>query len=686
MRHEILVDILLLLAATVVVVGLFRRLRIPAIIGYLAVGVLVGPNGLALPADAEEVRFMAELGVVFLMFMVGLEFSLPVLAASRGAILGFGGAQVLLTGGLGAALAAASGLPVAASIVVGGALAMSSTAIVLRQLTEQGELATRHGRLAVSVLLFQDVAVLPILVVIPVLAAGGSAMTLTLLEALAKAALVFAAMLLAGRWLISPIIHWIARARSPEFFVLATLLLIFGAAAVADFSGLSLALGAFLAGMVVGETPFKHYTEAEIRPFRDVLLGLFFVTIGMQLDLPAIGASWQAVAILLLAIVVGKPLLILALSRLGPTHPAVVFRTGFCLGHVGEFGLLIISVALDQRLIGSAVGQALLAAMVLSMMVAPLAIRWNAMGMKRWNFLGYRDNLERQEVRAARLSEALEDHVIVCGYGNYGRHLVRFLELEGVPYIALDTDTDTVRRARLTHKRVLYGDAGRLTLLEAVGVMRARALAITFDEPDMALKIIRQVRPELPSLPILVRAADVSDLDVLEAAGASDVLPEALEASIQLAAQLLLLLGVPHSRVEEHMDTVRGDQYHLLHGCSVRSRAPGTTVQDSPDTLRTLRITDGSWAVGRTLQDLDPESRGITVVALRRAGIRVPELGIDTAFRPRDMLVLTGSPSALDEFEALLLARTRPSTSPTATGQAGKKAQQNQGVLPRAPG
>jgi len=331
------------------------------------------------------------------------------------------------------------------------------------------------------------------------------------------------------------------------------------------------------------------------------------------------------------------------------------------LGHVGEFGLLIITVALGQGLISSAVGQPVLAAMVISMMLAPLAIRWNEMGMKRWNFLGYRDNLERQEIRAARVSEELEEHVIVCGYGNYGCHLVRFLELEGVPYIALDTDTDAVRRACVAHKRVLYGDAGRFTLLESVGIVRARALAITFNQPDMALKIIRQVRTQLPELPILVHAADVADLDILENAGATDVLPETLEASIQLAAQLLLILGVPHSRVEEHVDTVRGDQYRLLRGCTV-SRVPreGSANRECPETLRAVRITDGSWAVGRTLQDLNPESHGITVVALRRAGIRVPELSFDTAFRPRDMLVLAGRPPALEEFEARLLGVAAP--------------------------
>jgi CPA2 family monovalent cation:H+ antiporter-2 len=664
MHHEILVDILLLLTTTVVVVGIFRRLRIPAIIGYLVVGVLVGPSGIALLAHAEEVRFLAELGVVFLMFMVGLEFSLPVLAASRSAIFGFGGAQVLLTGAIGAALALATGLSTAASLVVGGALAMSSTAIVLRQLTEQGELATRHGRLAVSVLLFQDLAVLPFLVVIPVLADGGGPTGLMLLEELAKAALVFSAMLLAGRWLISPVIHWVARLRSRDFFVLATLLMILGAAAVADFAGLSLAIGAFLAGMVVGETPFKHYVEDEVRGFRDVLLGLFFVTIGMQLHPPAIAAAWPTVAALLVTIVLGKPLVVFALAQLGNTHPGVVLRTGMCLGHVGEFGLLIISFALGYELLDGATGQPLLAAMVLSMMLAPLAIRWNGIGMKRWNFWGYRDNLERQELRAARISESLEEHVIVCGYGDYGEHLVQFLELEGVPYIALDTDADAVRRARVARKRVLYGDAGRFSLLEAVGIMRARVLAIAFDDPDMALKIIRQVHPQLPELPILVRAANVSDLDVLEAAGATDVLPEALEASIRLAAQLLLLLGVPHSRVEAHMERVRGDRYRLLRGHLPENCAGEAGPDEFPETLRTVCVSDGSWAVGRSLKDLAPAAHGITVVALRRAGIRVPELGIDTAFRPHDMLVLAGRAPALDEFEAALSGTGAPDDSP----------------------
>ena len=632
----------------------------PAILGYLAVGTLIGPHGLSWLTDAAEIRFMAELGIIFLMFMLGLEFSPPVLFTSRRAIFGFGGGQVLLTGALAASLAYTAGLPLAAAVVLGGAIAMSSTAIVLKQLTEQGELATRHGRLVVSVLLFQDLATLPFLIAIPAIAGAGSDLAFSLLWTFTKAALVFLLMLLTGRWLIRPIIHSVARTKSPEFFVLATMLMILAAATVADVAGLSLAIGAFLAGMVVGETPFKYYVEDEIRSFRDVLLGLFFITIGMQLHAPTIVASWEMIALLLLTILICKPLLVLALAPFVRTHPGVVLRSGISLGHVGEFGLLILTLALAHGVIDTSVGQPVLAAMVLSMMVAPLFIRWNGVGVKRWNFFGYRHNLERQEIRAARASEALEDHVIICGYGRFAQHLARFLELEGIPYIVLDTDGDRVRRARAAHKRVLYGDAGRFTLLQAVGIMRARATAITFDDPDMALKIIRQVRSHLPDLPILVRAADVSDLEVLEEAGASDVLPEALETSILMAAQLLLVLGVPHSRVEEHMDTVRGDQYRLLRGCIADNDALARDTRECPEQLRTVHIDHNNWVVGRTLQELNPASCDITVVALRRSGIRVPEFNMDTAFRPHDILVLAGSPQALDAFQARLQVEIRP--------------------------
>jgi CPA2 family monovalent cation:H+ antiporter-2 len=660
MQHKLLIDILLLLASTVLVVGLFRRLRMPAIIGYLVVGALIGPHGFAWLTSAAEIRFMAELGIVFLMFMLGLEFSLPVLMASRNSIFGFGGSQVLLTVGLATGLGYAAGLSLPAALVVGGALAMSSTAIVLKQLTEQGELATRHGRLSISVLLFQDLATLPFLVAIPALAEAAGDLPLALLWTFVKATLVLLLMLLAGRWLIRPIIHAVARAKSQEFFVLATLLLILAAAAVADVAGLSLAIGAFLAGVVLGETPFKHYVEDEIRPFRDVLLGLFFVTIGMQLHGPSIVASWVLVAVLLLTIVVGKPLLILALAPFASTHPGVVLRTGICLGQSGEFGLLILTLALGYGLIDARVGQPVLAGMVLSMMVAPLLVRWNGFGVRRWNFLGYRNNLERQEERAARLSGELENHVIVCGYGRFGRDLVQFLELEGVPYIVLDTDGDLVERARNAHKRVVYGDAGRYTLLEAVSIERARAVSITFDNPELALRIVKQVRPQHPHLPILVRAAHLSDLETLEAAGASDALPEALETSLLMAAQLLLVLGVPHSRVEEHMDTVRGAQHRVWRGHLLGSDACDRVVCEYPETLRAIRIDKDSWVVGATLQDLDLESHLVTVVALCRASIRVPELNMDTAFQPHDRLVVAGAPSALRTFEARLQATQRP--------------------------
>jgi len=537
---------------------------------------------------------------------------------------------------------------------------MSSTAIVLKQLTEQGELVTRHGRLAVSVLLFQDLATLPFLVAIPVLAGTNDDLSIVLAWAFTKAALVFLFMLLAGRWLIRPIIHSIARVRSQEFFVLATMLLILAAATVADITGLSLAIGAFLAGMVVGETPFKHYIEDEIRPFRDVLLGLFFVSIGMRLDMPLIADSWREVVLWLTASLLCKPLLVLALAPFASTHPGVVLRTGVCLGHVGEFGLLILTLALGHGVLDAGLGQPLLAAMVLSMMVAPIYIRWNSVGLKRWNFFDYRGNLKRQEIRAARVSGELDDHVIVCGYSRFGQNLVRFLELERIPYIVLDTDGDLVRRARTNRKRVLYGDAGRFTLLQAIGLTRARAVVITFDDTDMALKIVRQIRSVLPDLPILVRAEDLSDLEILESAGATDVLPQSLETSILMAAQLLLVLGVPHARVERDMDQVRRDQYHLLRSYLTDGDSWVKTVGGYPEELRAVHLDEYDWVLGQTLNELNPESSGITVVALRRAGTQLPDFNRDTAFLSQDILILAGLPQALDDFETRLRAAMPP--------------------------
>lgn len=342
--------------------------------------------------------------------------------------------------------------------------------------------------------------------------------------------------------------------------------MIVGSAAVADTAGLSMPLGAFLAGMVLGETAFRHQIQADVRPFQDVLLGLFFITIGMQLDLRVLISGWTTVLALLAAILAVKPAVVLAAGFLTRHNLAIALRSGIALAHVGEFGLLLVSLAMAEQVLSFDTGQILLTTMVLSMALAPLWVSWNYQFVQSLNLFGYRENLVTQEQQVTEAAQFLTEHVILCGFGRVGQSLARFLELERLPYVALDLDPERVAKARLASKPVRYGDAGRLSLLEAAGMHRARALVISFDELGMAIKILQQVRQHRADLPVLVRIMDVADLDSLREAGATAVLPEALEASIFMGAQLLLLMGVPHSRVAERMEAVRGGEYRLLRG------------------------------------------------------------------------------------------------------------------------
>lgn len=562
-EHELIFTILLLFASAVMAVVLLRQIHLPSIFAYLLVGTLLGPFVLDwLPALAHT-RFLAELGIAFLLFMIGLEFSLPTLLAARKAVFGLGGLQMLITTALGLLLARYWGFSWEMSLLLGGAVAMSSTAVVLRQLAEQTEINTRHGRMAVGILLFQDLATVPFLALVSALSAAQAHpadVGYSLLQALGM----FILLGWVGRKLVRPLMHFVARQHSSELFMLTVLLLIFGAAGGAVLAHLSLPLGAFLAGMVLGETEFRHQIEADIRPFQNVLLGLFFITVGMQLNPAVLWTSGAIIIGLLFLIVVGKTLLISLLGWLLGYHPGIALRTGLALGQVGEFGLLIVTLSLQAQLLSPAVGQVVLAVMILSMALTPLLIRWNGPLVKQLSILGYREYLAQQQHATQQLGQNLDNHVILCGYGRVGQNLARLLELEDIPYLALDMDAERVRRAQLHEEPVVYGDAARLALLKAAKIEQARALVITVGEPRTNLKILQQARHLCQDLPILVRGTDVRELGHLLEAGATQVLPETLEASLLLGVQLLAQLDVPQTRVEAYVAAARADQYQFL--------------------------------------------------------------------------------------------------------------------------
>jgi len=645
--------ILVLLGAAVVVVVICRLVRLPPILGYLLVGMIVGPHALAWVPDTADVRDLAGFGIVFLMFSIGLEFSLPQLKAMRRAVFGLGLAQVAITT-IGAMLAlSALGYGWQAGFALGGALAMSSTAIVSKMLAERMELATPHGRDVMGILLFQDLAVVAFLIVLPSLSKGGGELAIALAIAGVKAAIALVLILFAGQKPMRAWFHLVARQRSSELFMLNLLLITLGLAALTELAGLSLALGAFLAGMLIAETEYRYQVEEDIKPFRDVLLGLFFVTVGMALDLAVVGRNVPWVLLLLVVPVVAKLALIVALSRIFGAPIGTSLRNGFYLAQAGEFALVLLALAADQRLVPGPVTQVVLAAMVLSMLSAPLLIHFAEPIVRRFTA---NDWLARaaQITRIAATTMARQNHVIVCGFGRSGQNLARLLEAEEIPFIALDADPQRVREAAGDGPSVVYGDAGRKEVLFAAGLAKARAVVITFVDTAAALKILHHVHAARPELQVVVRTLDDGELDRLLDAGAAEVVPEVLEGSLMLATHSLLLLGVPLNRVLARIRAIREERYSLFRGFFHGASDFADAAENLQPRLHSVHLPDRAHALGKALSMLRFEGL-VEVTGVRRKGARSQRPGPDWVFEPGDVVVLLGRPENLALAEQRLL-------------------------------
>ncbi|HFD79500.1 MAG TPA: potassium transporter [Gammaproteobacteria bacterium] len=656
MEHGLVTQLLIVLAVGTLLVALCQRFGLSPILGYLATGVLVGPSALGWLPDDDTTRLLAELGVVLLMFTIGLEFSLPRLLAARRLVLGLGGAQVVLSGALFMLLAWWLGRSPAEAFVLGGALAMSSTAIVLKQLGEQMELPAPHGRVVTGILLFQDIAAVPLLVVLPILAADPARLGGELSLALAKAALVFLGLVFVGRRLLPPLLHWVAQTRSLELFMLTALLLALSSAGVSAMAGLSPTLGAFMAGMLLGETMFRHQIEADIRPFRDLMLGLFFATIGMQLDPRTFVTAPLAVALVVAALVVLKPLLLAPLVRAFGHTPLDAWRSAIALAQGGEFGLLLISTALASGLFGRALAQPVLGGLILSMVLAPLLLRFNGWLAARLTPRRHLSASYDVEAHIADESSDYQEHVIVCGYGRVGQNLVRVLEDEGIQALALDLDPERVAQAAAAGEPVLFGNAIQPGVLRAAGIERARALAVTIDDAVLAEHIVGHARALAAGLPILVRSTHGHADEALVEAGA-EVFPEGLEASLAFAGQLLIMLDVPPARVEERLNSIRAQDYAPLRVFfhDTAESQSGADARDYPEQVRALIVAEGYHAVGRTPLELGLPDCEVELLGVRRGALRLPGRLLDVRLRPGDVLLLKGSHEALERAMARLM-------------------------------
>ncbi|SFU95485.1 monovalent cation:proton antiporter family protein [Pseudoduganella namucuonensis] len=650
---------LLLLGSAVLGVVAFRMMHLPPMLGYLAVGIVIGPHALGLAEQSEASHILAEFGVVFLMFSIGLEFSLPKLMAMRNIVFGLGMAQVGMTiaatMGLGWLLTTQMpGLKISwqASFALGGALAMSSTAIVVKMLTERLELESEHGRKILGILLFQDLAVVPLLILIPSLSKNPDDLVETLAWAAGKATLVLVLLLFVGQKLVRGWFAIVVKRRSQELFMLNLLLITLGAAWITEKAGLSMALGAFVAGMLISETEYKHQVEEDIKPFRDVLLGLFFINVGMLLNLGLVVQHWWLVLVLLAGPVLLKFALIAGLAKLFGSSDGVSMRTGLALAQAGEFGFVLLNLAGGMALMDPFIIQVVLASMVLSMLLAPFIIeKSDQLVMKISSNEWMMQSLALTKIATRTMST--QKHVIVAGFGRSGQSLATLLSEENIAYHALDLDPERVQEAQSAGANVSYGDAGRRESLVAAGIYRASAVVITYASTPSALRVLHLVHELAPALPVIVRSHDDTDLDRLKEAGAAEVVPELMEGSLMLASHALVMLGVPLRRVVHRVQAAREARYASLRGWfhgSSDADEDGELVR-----LHSVTLGDSASCLGKQLSDVDVEGAGAEVTAIRRGKGRL-DVAPGTVLETGDVVVLRGTADAVARAEHQLLA------------------------------
>jgi len=639
----------------VLAVVIFRRFNLPPVLGYLLVGSLIGPHALNLMRDVHRAEYIAEFGVVFLMFSIGLEFSLPKLYAMKRIVFGLGLLQVVISMTLITGLAMLLGIGWQLGIALGGVFAMSSTAVLTKLLAERQQLDSAHGREIMGVLLFQDLAVVPLLVLIPSLTQPPEKLAMLLGIALLKAVVVLAVILVFGQKLMRKWFHFVARAKSSEVFVLNVLLITLSLATLTELAGLSLALGAFVAGMLISETEYRLQVEEDIKPFRDVLMGLFFVTIGVKLDLHILVGLWWQVLLTLTGLLVIKSAVVGLLSwKLGAT-PGNAIRSALWLCAGGEFGFVLLG---EIARMPKDIEQVVLTALVLSMLIAPFIVQYSEKLVMRF-VAGEWLLRSMQLTKIAAQSMGTEKHAILCGFGRSGQYLARFLGQEGINYIALDLDPDRVREAAAAGETVVFGDASRKDALIAAGLMRASVIIMTVSDTPLAEKILHHIQSLRPDIPVIVRTDDERDIERLSHAGATEVVPEALEASLMLASHALVLLGVPVNRVLKRIRQTRSQRYSLLRGFY---RGASDHDLDEIDDhhqprLHSVLLGPGAGAIGRTLDEINLDQFGCEVSAIRRRGIRAVEPAPETRLEEGDVVVVLGTPEGITAAEERLLQK-----------------------------
>ncbi|QYJ87306.1 monovalent cation:proton antiporter-2 (CPA2) family protein [Shewanella mesophila] len=647
MEHSFLIKILLMLVIAIVSIALFRRAGLPAILAYLVTGVISGPSMFNWFSQ-QQIHSVAELGVVLLMFSLGLEFSLPRLWAMRRTVFGLGSAQVFVTLVLTMCISMLMGMDLNEAIVVGAVVALSSTAIVLKLLNERGWLRRRHGELSVSVLLFQDLAVVPLLILMPLLASDSEVLSWhQILWAIGEGLLAFIALMAFGKWALPKLFDEVARSRSNELFVLSTLVVALVTGAFTQWIGLSMALGAFMAGMLLGESQYKRQLEADIRPFRDLLMGLFFISIGMLLDFSLVITFWWQVLLLVVAVILAKALIVFGLLRAAKESFRTSVSSAISLAQVGEFSFVVLALAVNYQLLEITLSTKLVMVAVLSMAVAPWLVKHSVDIACRLHGLKSSQQGESEPIPTI---EHANDLVLILGYGRVGQTIARFMKIEAIPYLVLDLDPTRVSEARRAGEPVYFGDVAKRAILKQAQIKEAKLIVLTFDGARVLEEVLPLCRQLAPEAKILVRTRDDEGMEDLETAGASQVIPESLEGSLMLVSQVMYQCGVPLNRILKRLEYERRNHYQYLHGFF-----SGEETDFTLELLHAVALPKGAQVVGLTLADIPWEKLRVELRAVRRAGAEVENPDLDWLIRPGDILIILGKPRRIEKAEQFLL-------------------------------
>jgi len=653
-------ELLIVLAVTISIVFLSQKLRVPAIVGFLLAGLVIGPGGLGLITSVDQVETLADIGLVLLLFIIGIEFSLESFLTMQRRIIWAGFLQVFATVLVVLTIMLSLGVPPGVGVFYGFLVTMSSTAIVLRIYNDRGETNSIQGRLASGTLLFQDLCIVPMMLLVPFLAQSAQGSLLGVGWAILKSLLALVLIVWTARKLLPRLLHQVALVRNREVFILFVVLICLGTAWLSSVSGLSLALGALIAGLVISESELSHQVVADVLPLRDCFSGIFFISIGMLLNPEILRQDWLTPVVELLLIVSIKTLVVLVIFWWLYRSARLGILLGLSLAQIGEFSFILAKAGIGHNLLSTTEEQTFLAASIPSMIATPFLIQSAHRIADRLTGQMGRENEKRPVADRTTETAEIEGHVIIVGYGLNGQNLARVLRESGIPYQVLELDPELVRAGKAAGEPINFGDGTRTDILQQVGIGRARVLVIAISDPTATARTVSQARRLRSDVKILVRTRYVAEIERLYSLGANQVIPEEFETSVEIFARVLQEYHVPRNVIGLQVDLIRREHYGTLRGLRLEGKQLDELSQFLVGaTTDTFSVLDDSPVVGRSLQEtaLGERSR-VTVIAVVRDGKPFHNVGSDFVLQSGDLLVLLGDHESLDHAAQMISPRS----------------------------